>query len=224
MRWFTIALCFMLPTFSHARAQDVSCVPNTSRPVLRPIMATHTLPPYPALSTKLEEEGTTLLRVAIGLDGTPTEVIVDNSSGSVRLDSAAAAYVKTVWRWQPTLGPDCTPMKIVTRVSINWALRDRPSPDAVRYTQLNMAQADYPPGAMERKEQGFVTVAITVPPDGATPGFAVSSTSGYPDLDDKALDILKTRYRWKAGEMNGKPVLTTLGIIAIWTLPLPAKE
>jgi hypothetical protein len=40
----------------------------------------------------------------------------------------------------------------------------------------------------------------------------------------KALDIVKTRYRWKAGEMNGKPAVTTLGVLAIWTLPLPAKK
>jgi TonB family protein len=214
---------FVLAAHATAQAQE-PCVPNAGPPVLRPIMSTHTLPPYPELSTKLEEDGTTLLNVFIGPDGTPTDVTVSNSSGSVRLDSAAVAHVKAAWKWQPPLGPDCVPTKVATRVSVNWALHDRPPPDTIRYTVLNMAQADYPPEAIERKEQGFVTLVITVPTDATAPNVAVSTTSGFPDLDDKAVGIVKTRYRWKAGEMNGKPVITTLGVLAVWTLLLPSQK
>lgn len=224
MKWFAIGFLFLLFAQARTQAQDAPCAAHPGSPVLRPIVSTHTQPPYPDVATKLEEEGRTLVKVTIGPDGTPTDVIVENSSGSVRLDSAAAAYIKANWKWQPPLGPDCAPVKAQTQVMVSWALHDRPPAGAIRYTELNMAPADYPPGAMDRKEQGFVTVVVTIPADGSAPNYSVTTPSIFPDLDDRALDIIKTRYRFRAGEMNGKPVVTTLGVIAVWTLPLPSPQ
>ena len=87
-----------------------------------------------------------------------------------------------------------------------------------------MAPSDYPAGAAERKEQGYVALVVTVLPDGNIAKVVVNTASGFADLDDKAVNIAKTRYHWKPGEMNGKSVVTTFGVIAVWTLPLPAKK
>jgi TonB family protein len=207
-----------------AQNTTTPCVLHAGLPVLRPIVPTHTPPPYPHLAQQIEEEGTTVLKVGIGADGTPTEVTVDKSSGALRLDSAAAAHVKAVWKWQPPLGADCAPVGTSTLISVAWHLDYPKAPDALPYTELDMAQSDYPPGAADRKEQGYVSLVVTVPPEGSVAQVVVSNTSGFPDLDAKALDIVKTRYRRKADEMRGKPVATTLGVLAVWTLPLPAKK
>ena len=223
MKWYAIAFSVIFFPHAQALAQEAPCVPHQGPPTLRPIMATHTQPPYPTAATNMEEEGKTLMRVSIGPDGIPTSVIVETSSGSVRLDSAAAAHIKANWRWLPPLGPDCAPVKVETGVLVSWALHDAPPPDTIKYTELHMAPSDYPPGAMDRKEQGYTTIVITLPADGSAPTYSVNLPSSFPDLDDRALEIIKTRYRWKAGEMNGKPVVTTLGVVAIWTLPLPSS-
>jgi len=70
-----------------AQAADAAC----ARPdvPLSPLMATHTLPPYPQMSVMTKEEGAVMLMVHIDAGGVPTAVEVDTSSGSVRLDEAA---------------------------------------------------------------------------------------------------------------------------------------
>jgi protein TonB len=57
-------------------------------------------PAYPALARRNGEEGTVLLRVLVGRDGTPLKVEVDQSSRSRALDRAALDAVKD-WRFAP---------------------------------------------------------------------------------------------------------------------------
>jgi protein TonB len=90
---------------------------------LKQITRTHTLPPYPALSQRMGEQGTTRLKVVIGTDGKVTECSVDKSSGSTRLDEAAVSYVKDHWTWQPPtqLGK---PVTATTLVDVVWDLKN----------------------------------------------------------------------------------------------------
>lgn len=90
---------------------------------LRPIMRTHTIPPYPPISVRLNESGTTLMEVHITTQGNVDECKILNSSSSERLDSAACDYVKRVWRWQPPTNQG-TPTAVSTRVSVKWDLKD----------------------------------------------------------------------------------------------------
>ena len=87
------------------------------------ITKTHTIPPYPALSQRLGEQGTTRLKVTVGTDGKPTEVSVDKSSGSTRLDSAASQYVKENWRWEPATR-NGTPVVDTILVDVVWDLKN----------------------------------------------------------------------------------------------------
>ena len=57
-------------------------------------------PPYPATSRRLNEQGTSTLRVLIGADGIPQRAEVIKSSGFDRLDSAAVATAMR-WRYVP---------------------------------------------------------------------------------------------------------------------------
>ena len=51
---------------------------------LRPIGRTHTLPPYPPISVRLNESGTTLMEVHITTEGNVDDCKVVQSSGSER--------------------------------------------------------------------------------------------------------------------------------------------
>jgi protein TonB len=90
---------------------------------LKSIEKTHTLPPYPALSQRMGEQGTTLLKVAIDNTGKVTDCTVVTSSGSTRLDAAAVEYVKANWRWQPPTQAG-KPVAATTEVSVKWDLKN----------------------------------------------------------------------------------------------------
>jgi protein TonB len=57
-------------------------------------------PDYPPLSRRLGEEGRVLMKVLVSVDGSASEVALENSSGSDRLDKAAISAVKR-WRFIP---------------------------------------------------------------------------------------------------------------------------
>jgi periplasmic protein TonB len=58
-------------------------------------------PPYPMVSRRMGEEGTVLLRVQVSEAGRPLQVLVAQSSGYARLDSAARETVASSWRFVP---------------------------------------------------------------------------------------------------------------------------
>ena len=87
------------------------------------IAKTHTIPPYPALSQRLGEQGTTTLKVTVGVNGKPTEVSIDNGSGSARLDQAALVYVRDNYTWEPATR-DGKPVADTILVKIVWDLKN----------------------------------------------------------------------------------------------------
>jgi periplasmic protein TonB len=90
---------------------------------LKPVMRTHTLPPYPPISVRLNEQGTTLMEVHITTEGNVDDCKVIQTSSSDRLDQAACDYVKNRWRWSPPTNQG-TPTAVSTRVSVKWDLKD----------------------------------------------------------------------------------------------------
>src|SRR5882757_2877393 len=94
----------------------------TSDP-LKPIMRTHTIPPYPPISVRLNESGTTLMEVHITVEGNVDDCKIITSSSSERLDTAACDFVKNRWRWQPPTNQGA-PVAVSTRVSVKWDLKD----------------------------------------------------------------------------------------------------
>ena len=77
-------------------------------------------PAYPPISKRLNEQGKTMVRVLIGIDGTPQRAEIATSSGYDRLDQAAIAAVMR-WRYVPGKRggvPEAMPFI----VPINWVL------------------------------------------------------------------------------------------------------
>jgi protein TonB len=90
---------------------------------LRPIQRTHTQPPYPPISQRLNESGTSLIEVHITVEGNVDTCKVVQTSSSDRLDQAACDWVKGHWRWQPPTQQG-TPHDVSTRISVKWDLKD----------------------------------------------------------------------------------------------------
>ena len=67
----------------------------------RSVAGTHTIPPYPDLARRLGESGTVRIQVALDEAGIIRAVTVVRSSGSDRLDQAAASWVQAHWRYEP---------------------------------------------------------------------------------------------------------------------------
>lgn len=59
-------------------------------------------PVYPPASARAREQGRVLLRVLVGVDGTPKEVGIERSSGHARLDAAARDAVRRS-RFRPVM-------------------------------------------------------------------------------------------------------------------------
>jgi TonB family protein len=115
------------PRNSKAAGKTASSYPSTDKNpvVLRPIMETRQLPPYPKESITLNEEGRVLVEVTIGTDGTVSQAVVVGPSGHQRLDAAAANFVKGYWRWHPASRAG-KPVTANTRVSIDFKLAPKP--------------------------------------------------------------------------------------------------
>ena len=104
-------------------APPKAVAPPAAPTELEPIQRTHTIPPYPTISQRLGEQGTSQLQVAIIDRRSVTDCKVTKSSGSERLDNAACEYVKGHWRWQPPT-QEGKPVAANTDVSVVWNLKD----------------------------------------------------------------------------------------------------
>ncbi|MBL8257950.1 MAG: energy transducer TonB [Pseudoxanthomonas mexicana] len=62
-----------------------------------------TSPRYPINELRSGIQGTVILRVLVDLDGKPTEVTVESSSGNRNLDRAALQHVLKTWRFKPAM-------------------------------------------------------------------------------------------------------------------------
>lgn len=76
--------------------------------------------PYPALSKRLGEQGTVVVHVLIGVDGTASQASVKRSSGFERLDRAA---VETALKWRYAPGKRAgVPEPMWHDITFNWML------------------------------------------------------------------------------------------------------
>jgi len=192
-----------------AQGQVVECTPARG---LKPIMSTHTIPPYPDVSVMTNEEGTVLMGVVIGEDGLARDVQIEQSSGSLRLDITARDHVKANWKWEP-MAQACH-----TKISMKFDMKDRP-PNAGQVPVIAPDIADYPPESLKAGEQGDSVVMIFLGTDGQILNVTMSSHgSGYPALDAKAQDLAR-KLNLKPATLDGKPIFTIVTFDFQWRLP-----
>ena len=115
-----LAFALTLMTLGSCASDDTKSA-ACSAAMLRPIAPTHTFIPYPPISSRLNEQGTTSMELHITTAGNVDECRIVQTSRSERLDRAACEYVKDHWHSQPTM-EGCGP--ITTAVNVAWHLVD----------------------------------------------------------------------------------------------------
>jgi TonB family protein len=179
---------------------------------LRPIMETHTLPPYPPISVRLNEEGTTMMLVHITTQGVVDDCKVIQSSSSERLDQAACDHVKTTWRWQPPTAQG-QPVNVSTRVQVKWSLLDAPAPDMVsaKLIEATGTMPDFPAAQWKQKasalnEQATTLMRLHITAQGAADDCKMLQSSGSALLDQTACDHVKHAWHWTPAMAQGQPI------------------
>ena len=183
-------------------------LPNLACGGLHAIPATHTFPPYPPLSRKLNEQGRVVVMVTMDTQGVPTDVSLNQSSGFDRLDEAATAWVKQTWRWAP-LDASC-PNGARTLVAVEFKLVED-TPPLISLT-IDVPDADFPPGAKDRNETGVASVILALDDKGDVLRTRLTRSTAFNDLDIKAL-VLAQKHKFQPANIDGKPVASMLGIV-----------
>ena len=130
MRKFSLSIVWLLSAILLANAQKAPADIKTSDQPLRPVMETHTVPPWPLDAWRAGKQGLTLIEVHITAKGNVDDCSIVSSSGSALLDQVACDHVIGNWRWMlPT--KDGLPVATKTRVSLNWIL-PQPSPNVTK--------------------------------------------------------------------------------------------
>ncbi len=202
-----LSVALLFPMLLPAAAQDASCM-SPGR-VVKPVLQTHTIIPYPTASQWAEEQGFTIVAVDIAMDGMPVTITVKQSSGATRLDEAAVEYIKAHWQWEPPM-QDCKPATAQVLIRVGWALGFPPRTKL----GLTMPVSAYPPGAIQAFESGDTYLTVTIDDAGSITDGKIAYSSGFPDLDSKALEVLKA----SAGVMKGKAT-GSQNLLVRWLLP-----
>ncbi len=113
-----------LPVISSAPASVAAPAPAAPTTVQAGDLATQLVsgkpPRYPIESRRKHEQGTVLLALILGFDGSVESLAIAQSSGFSRLDAAARDAVRN-WRWKPTMR-DGQPVKVKGVVEIPFVL------------------------------------------------------------------------------------------------------
>ena len=206
-----ISMAFVALAFaaSPVWAEDAAC-PKEPKGIYR----THGTGPYPIDSFRRGEQGTVILTVHLGKDGSPATVDISHSSGASSLDYSAKNYIEHHWRWEPQQA-GCPPFDPFLIGAI-FAIGPVPSPSSRPPTDadLTMSAPAFPPGAWERFEQGNTFLNVMVDGEGSIVDAHLVLSSGYKDLDDQAAIVLKAKpgimKDWPAGMHN---------VVVVWPRP-----
>jgi TonB family protein len=195
---FLVASTFFLP----AQAAETSpCAPPKT------IVTTFRQPPYPTASQRDDESGTTFLEITVAPDGGPTDFVVTRSSGSKRLDDAASSFAMSKYRWEKA--PDGC-LAVRRPITIIWQLGNPPKADAAVLAPLS----NYPADALRLEELGDAYLTLSLGDGGTLKDVHIVYSSGYPELDNQSIAIVKASPNLTAGKAAGPFTL-----LFRWKLP-----
>lgn len=83
----------------------------------------------------------------------------------------------------------------------------------------SVTQEDYPLLSRTLKEEGSVLLKFDIKEDGSVANVQVATSSGFPRLDEAAIDMANKKWRYAPGMQNCKPVLTAWSASVAWHLP-----
>lgn len=184
----------------------------------------HVMMFYPPEARAKHQQGTVRLKFTVDVDGIPRDITVTESSGFPLLDEETVKEVGENWRYVPAI-KDGKPIAGRLETTVRWTLgQDERNPvpsmekrDPVQ--NIEMTQADFPPGAFDKGETGTTYLSVVFDSHGAIIKFGTTTSSGYPDLDWAAMNIVRL---WKATPpiLNGQAITFVVPVAMHW----PAKQ
>ena len=79
-------------------------------------------------------------------------------------------------------------------------------------------EPEYPPVSRRLGEQGTVILEVTVEPSGRASAVKIIQSSGFPRLDEAAVNGVKANYRFTPGTLDGKPAAMPYTFKFTWKL------
>ena len=176
---------------------------------------------YPPESIFNREQGEVAFELEVGPDGRASRCAITGSSGSEALDQATCRIMRARLRFVPATDEEGRPVRDIVRSRLRWALPD-PVPGSPPQATVasRLTDADYPPEALARREQGTAVIILSISATGDVKDCAVFASSGSQALDAATCRIARERARFRPGrDAAGNPVPDRLMQRVRWTLP-----
>lgn len=221
-----------------AQPRDIADPSITKKPMID--AANVTPPPYPGAALHKGLEGDVSIKVCVDEKGRTTSAEMAKSSGHKELDDAALGWVKQQARFVPAQAGGKAVAVCNYTFTYSWTIgRKAPDrtgddrfkdisdyvevttlkPGAKPFIRSQPALPRYPAGALARKKEGRVALALCIAPDGTMASVSVQDFSV-----DK--DLLSATIMWfgasayEPGKKDGKPV-GSCGFEVEYTWKLP---
>jgi len=127
----------------------------------------------------------------------PPEVAID-----VAVDTSNTTAISNATSERPVAAPPPAPAPVAKPVE-HEVVRTLPSTQG---KGAHITQPEYPPASRRAGEAGSVTLEVFVKEDGRAGDVKVAKSSGFPKLDEAAVNEIKRNWRFVPGKEDGKPV------------------
>jgi len=125
----------------------------------------------------------------------PPEISID-----IPMDSGPSTAISNVTSERPVAAPPPPPApKPVERGGVK-------TPPSTQGRGARITQPEYPPAARRAGEEGTVQLQVFVLESGRAGEVKVAKSSGFPKLDEAAINEVKRNWRFVPGKEDGKPV------------------
>jgi TonB family protein len=184
--------------------------------VTMPVVVREVRPVYTAAAVRRALSGMVKLDVIVETDGSVGDVRVATSLDP-ELDDAAVRAMKQ-WQFKPGMRSG-QPVPVRIEVEMSFTLRGnrldsdrvfKPGSGVRVPTVLKEVKPQYTTAARDADIQGIVTLDCVVEPDGSVGDTRVVKGLD-PELDKRAIAALK-QWRFKAGELDGRPVAVQVSV------------
>ncbi len=85
-------------------------------------------------------------------------------------------------------------------------------------SSTTVSEDDYPPASLRAEEQGRTVITVSINTQGRVDNCSVTTSSGFPKLDDKSCQLATRRFRFKPALQNGQPVASSKVMPIKWQI------
>ena len=124
----------------------------------------------------------------------PPEIAIE-----IPMDSGPTTAISNVTSERPVAAPPPPVAKPVERQVVK-------TPPSTQGRGARITQPEYPPASRRAGEEGTVQLQVFVLESGRAGEVKVARSSGFPKLDEAAINEVKRNWRFVPGKEDGKPV------------------